>query len=57
MIFERHYTPNECHVFPSLVIYAAKCKGCPDTHAWQFLGQFLWWGFTATFGVDEEKSK
>lgn len=55
MICEGHYTPNECHVLPSLVVYAGKCGGCPKIHAWQLFTQWLWWGFTISVGVEPRK--
>ena len=51
-MIEGHFTPTECHLLPSLVISAGMCETCPKVHAWQIIGQFLWWGFTITWGDD-----
>lgn len=53
-MIEGHYTPTECHLLPSLCVVAGMCENCPEIHAWQIIGQFLWWGFTITIGADAE---
>lgn len=45
-----HFTPLECHLLPSLCVVAGMCDNCEEVHVWQVFGQFLWWGFTITFG-------
>lgn len=54
-MIEGHYSPNECHVLPSLVVYFGRCDNCPKVHAWQLLAQWLWWGFTISVGVERGK--
>lgn len=54
MYFELIYTPNECHILPSLVVSAGQCQNpdCADVHGWQIFTQWLWWGCALTWGVD-----
>lgn len=57
MIIQGHYTPLECHVLPSLCIVAGMCDKCAEVHCWEVFWQFLWWGFTITFGDIEEQEE
>jgi len=54
-MIEGHYSPRECHLLPSLIIMAGMCDDCAVVHCWQVFAQFLWWGFTITFGAIEKR--
>ena len=51
---EFFYTPNECHIFLSLVVAAGKCEDpeCHGPHGLQIHIQWLWWGVYFTWGVE-----
>lgn len=53
-MIEGFYTPNCCHILPSVVICAGACEDC-GRDDWQITMQFLWWGFSVSWGGTEEE--
>lgn len=50
MILDTYYTPNDCQVFPALLISSEVCPCCRERKLMFDFG-FLWWGFQLVFGT------